>query len=244
MPRALTLLLVLWAPALPAQSSDEADRLFTLGTTLFAQGDATGAAAAFEGARATGLTSAALEHNLGTAYLEAGRYPQAVLHLERARLLRPRDPLVRHNLDLARRRALGTDAALPEGFMFGTLSTLERFLGAWGLFGIAVVVALLLGGLAWRLQGPWRRRGLVVGGALLGLTLAAAFAVSARRAVPRGVLLQPADVRAQPGPSAPVRAAAPAGLTVRLGEAEGEWQTVTLPGGAHGWVRAGSVESL
>jgi len=230
---ALVLLLLL-QPA-PADRAD-ADRLFELGTALVAEGDTAGAVAAWEGARATGWTAAAVEHNLGTVALGQGDAPRARLHLERAARLAPADEAVRQNLRLARER-LGIPAASPVEVAWARASAVVPPAG-W----VALALALVFGAVGLALAG--RRRG--AGG--LGVVAAAAvviagLAVWGATQAEGIVLLDQAVVAEAPSPTAPAVARLRAGEAVRLGEATEGWREVRVDGEA-GWVPEAAVAPL
>lgn len=68
------------------------------GDAAFTDGDFTKAVEMYSQILNGGHTSAALEYNLGSAYFKLNRVGQAILHLERARRLSPRDDDIQFNL--------------------------------------------------------------------------------------------------------------------------------------------------
>lgn len=238
------LLLALFQPS--ANGRAEAERLFALGQQLFEEGDVAGAAAAFEGAVATGWTSGALHFNLGTAYLRLGRTGLAVLHLERARRFRPDDEAVTHNLRLAYERAAVTplaEASPP------VVAVLQRTVGVGGLMGLALVLYLgtlaLVGYRLWtRTPTAALRRALVVLAPLTGVALVLAVWTWNAARTPTGIVLNQTVLRAAPGSDAPERRPLAAGQPVRLLGAEGAWRAAQLPDGTRGWLPVRAVEEL
>lgn len=107
------------------------------------------AAQIYEQLAAQGAPSAPLFYNLGNAYFLQGDTNRAVRAYEAAAELAPRDPDVRHNLELARSQTTGIALAQPAGPL-GELSTLTGrwltinelaviALGAWFLLGFFIV---------------------------------------------------------------------------------------------------------
>ena len=227
----LVLALLQTAPADRA----EAERLFELGTRLVAEGDTAGAVAAWEGALATGWTSAAAEHNLGTVALAQGQTGRARLHLERAAHLDPLDPAVRQNLGLARARA-GEPAPSAARAAWTWAVAVVRPVGL-----VALALAVAFGALAVGVAGRPR--------VAAGLGVVAAVAVGAaalavwERTRPVGVALADGAVVEAPSPTATGVARLRAGEAVGVGPAVDGWRPVTV-GDAEGWVRADAVEPV
>lgn len=228
-------LLLLQAAAADSPSA-EAERLFALGSTLVAEGDTAGAVAAWEGAVATGWTSAAAEHNLGTVALARGDAGRARLHLERAAHLDPESVATAHNLRIAREAAgVGARPAWHVAW--------DRAVGVARPVGL---VALALG-LAFAALGVLfldrRRTAAALGLVALAAVGAASAALWERTRAVAVVVAPEADVREAPSASAPGVARVRAGETVGLGEARAGWRAVTADGEA-GWVPEGTVERL
>ena len=235
--RRLALLLALAAAPAAAQAPRaDAERAFALGLALAAEGDTTGAAAAFEAARAGGA-SAALEHNLARLALARGDVGRARLAAERAYRLDPSAAGVADVLDAARQAA---GDAPPTALRL----RLDAAVGPLGPLGV-VLLALALAALA--ALAVWQRHrlpGLVVGlaVALAALALGGAAALLAERTALDAVLVESAALRGAPSPDAPEGLRLDAGRLVHAGERRDGW--VRLGGGLDGWVPEGAVEAL
>jgi len=236
----LLALLLLGPPR--AEDRPEAERLFQLGLELVAEGDTTGALAAWDGAAATEWTSAALSYNRGAVALRRGDLGTARLALERAAQLDPRNATIASAL--AEVREQSGDAA-PSQIEHSVQIALAR-LGLIGAAGLALILyGLSLGiGVLW-----WRRRtrplafsalassmvfALALGLATLGLMAASA---------PRGVVLDTGILRTAPSPTATEAARIRAGTTLQLGETQGAWQAVAVDD-VEGWVPVSLVEAI
>lgn len=244
---ALLLLLAFFQPA--PDDSAEAARLFALGNELYAEGDALGAAAAYERAAETGWTSAALETNLGTVYAEAGRLGRAVLHLERARRLDPNDEAVAHNLTVVLDR-LGDDvgAALPPSETAGRWLASTVGVGSLAVLAFVLYLAVITLLVAWtwtRALPVWRRRALVALAPLAVLVGAAAVLAARAEALPRAVVVaEAAALRTAPTPEAASAGSAPEGAVLVVTDRAGGWAEVRLPDGSTGWAEIGAVEEI
>lgn len=229
----VVLTILLTAPVAVGQA--EADRLFEVGSRLVAEGDTAGAVAAWEGATATGWTSAAVEHDLGTVALARGETARARLHLERAARLAPRTPAVVKNVRLARARAGEPEPSAARRAWEQSVATLRPL----GL--VALALALSFGAFALALRGR-RRAALVLGGVAL-LAVGAASVAVWERTRPLAVVMAEAAVVESPSPSAAGVARLAPGETVSAGDAVEGWRPVRA-GRLRGWVRADAVEPI
>jgi tetratricopeptide (TPR) repeat protein len=237
---ALALVLLQLIPAgTPLSSTDrgEAERLFALGMSLVAERDTSGAMAAFEGALATGWTSAEAEYNLGSLALHRGEKGVARLHLERAARLAPLDASVQKNLGLAR-SAVGVRAPGPAQRLWDVIRSTVRPLG---LVGLSVSLNLLLGFILIRQKSKsWHR--IVLGGAAV-LVLIAATTALVQESRSAGIALVATSVRSTAGASALIEGELTEGQRVTLGDSEGDWREVKARG-VRGWVPDASVQPL
>lgn len=214
----------------------EADRLFALGNRLIAEGDTTGAVAAWEGATDAGWTSAAVEHNLGTVALLRRDVPRARLHLERAARLDPLDDAIARNLALARERA-GEPAPSPAERVWGRVVGALRPLGV-----VALALAVAFGALGLAVAGR-RRWAAGVGVVAVAAVIGAGFVVWEATRPVGVVLVDDAAVVESPSPAAPGVARLRAGETVEVGPEAAGWRRVSV-GRAGGWVRADAVAPI
>ena len=236
---ALAVLLLAGGEAAHAQDLAEADRLFSLGTQLVAEGDTTGAVAAFQGAadagRAAGRLSVGAEHDLGALALARRDVGRARLHTERAARLAPLDSAVARNAVLARAAA----RLEPETAIDHVWRVVRGVVGPTGLVALALALAYAALGLA--LAGR-RRAAVPVGVLALVATLGAVEALVAAGRT-EGVVLVATEVREAAAPDADRAGALAPGAVVRLGETAGAWRRVTGET-ADGWAPAAAVEAL
>lgn len=226
----------------------EAERLFELGNTLYAEQDISGAVAAYEGALATGWTSAALERNLGLAHAEAGRIGHAVLHTERARRLDPGDGAIRQNLQfLQAQRGAEPEPVPPAEAVTRWLA--ER-IGAGVLAGLAFMLYLgvlgLVGFAVWnRTLSTLQRRALVVLVPLLLFVSLLAIGTSRYTTAPQAVVTaETALLRNAPTPNAGQRGEAAEGTVLPVTDRRGAWLELRLADGTTGWASADDAELL
>lgn len=236
---AVLALLLLAPPA--AEDRAQAERLFQLGLELVAEGDTVGALAAWDGAAATGWTSAALAYNRGAVALAQGDLGAARLALERAARLDARTPAIASALAEVRDRA--GDAPAPAEAAVraarATLGPLGVVLGALALYALA----LALGVRAARRRTRALVAGTVAGAALAIGALALAALVLSDASPSRAVALSDGAVRDAPSPTAVETGRLRAGAGVELGAVRGDWQAVRAEG-LDGWVPRGRVAPI
>ncbi|MCB2210961.1 tetratricopeptide repeat protein [bacterium] len=98
----------------------------------------------------TGYSSGPLLYNLGNAYYKSGRLGESILMYERAAKLMPHNRDVRHNLELARLRAVDRIDTPPRLFVWKWLEALRDSMhpsiiayGAW-IFSLLLAISLAL----------------------------------------------------------------------------------------------------
>jgi tetratricopeptide (TPR) repeat protein len=236
----LSFLLVLQLGTLsPVDSYNEANRLYE-------EGDYTGAIERYEEALLSSRDSR-LFFNLGNAYFKSGRVGKAVVNYRRARLLSPRDPDIRANLDFTRSyradkvetRTNPLIAILTHLLQF--FSVREAFLSASILFFLGFVL----------LSAAVVRRQRWLGYAALGIFLIFLyffFSWGAWRTVlgGRGAAVVVPETTAYSGPGHEYREVLKVhdGLEVRIKDERRGFALVQIPGGLGGWVEENAVEEV
>lgn len=209
---------------------------------------------AYQSILGSGFESADLHYNLGNAYFKTGDLGRAILSYERALRLRPGDPDVRANLDLARSLTADAIEPLPRFWVLSALDWWVNLLPRGGLF-ILVVLAWLLGasGLCLRIlsRGPGRRSlGIwLMAGSGLGLVLFGT-TLLARENVLAGadwgvILVEEVPVQSAPSQEDDLTLFhVHEGTKVRLDQRTGGWAEVVLEDGRVGWVPSEALETI
>jgi hypothetical protein len=224
-------------------------QLFADGNAAFLSGDMSRAVAAYEALVSEGVTSPALETNLGAAWLRQGKRGLAALHFERALFLDPGDEDARADLLEVRRGNVdrlegdsedgGADALArllaPLPALASGLALVLLWSAAWVLLGVRV----LRGGPRWIAVAA---AGCFAGAALAALTSWGA-AAGRTMAMQRGVVIAH-SVPAREGPAdrSASRFEIHEGTTVRVEDEDSGFRRVKLANGLTGWVPAPSVE--
>lgn len=249
--RRLAVLFAFLLAAVPgaARAESSATEAFLHGNDLYRQGDFAGAAAAYEGVIASGITSPELEYNLGNAYLKAGKLAPAILHYRRAIKMRPRYESALLNLNYA--RSLTQDVK-PDDQSTDRMAWIGRLrLGpgrAAGLCVLAVAGFLILAALRlrWLATRPWVGvLQAVLGVVALLLAGAVLFEWSEYHGHPEGVVA-PAEVevRAGPGTTYTVSFRLHEGAEVELLRQSAGWREIKVSDRLQGWVPQKDVDAI
>lgn len=176
-------------------------------------------------------------YNLGNALFRQGRYAEALVAYERARLAMPRDPELLANIKLTRERLeLGT----AEGEAFGeTVAALRDRFTAAERFWMCVLGNALAAGLLCFGGRRLRIAGAVLAVLAAGMLVEVAFLGPAR--APQGIIVQPkVALRAEPSAELEALMTVRSGVSVEvLGTGEA-WTQVRFRG-RKGYVPAGAV---
>ena len=247
------ILLAILLMAHPASSADvPVTERFQQGNTFYEQGQYAEAAAAYQAIVATGLHNGAVYYNLGNALLKADQLGAAILFLERARRLLPRDEDVAFNLQYARSQTLDKleeQAASPfltllvtirDALTFSELSAL-----AFGLYWLlsGLIIALLVAPNRMRRRLVWFGILPVVGFLLLtGMVLMAQWrAAAADEAI---LLATQAEAKTGPGASYSTLFEIHAGAKVVIQREKQDWVEIKLPNNVIGWIMQKDLERI
>lgn len=224
------------------------------GNQLYQEGDFAGALEAYEAILDGGFESSDLYYNLGNAYFKTGSLGRSILSWERALRLRPNDPDVQANLELARSITSDEIEPLPR---FWVLSALAWWVDLFPRRGLALTVGLayLLGalglclrilsrGIGARKAGGWMALGGGAGLLLFGATLLA------RNGVLGGadwgiILVEEVPVQSAPsGEDDLTLFHIHEGTKVRLDQTTESWSEIVLEDGRVGWVPSVAFEEI
>ena len=181
-------------------------------------------------------------YNLANSYARAGKPGLAVLNYERAALLAPYDPDIAANLEYVR-----TSAHVPPEPLsrFARIAqTASPALAAWlGVVGIALVGAALLAKRAPPRLRWLRACGILLGAALIALTLSNAMSLWPRmhEAV---VLINQTPALVSPVPMADTAFVLPEAETVTMTAKHEDFILVRTRGGLSGWVARANLGAV
>lgn len=253
--RRLILLLVLpllCIGDLHAEDASVQDR-FRQGVERYRAADYRGAIGVFEELAAEGYSDFDLYYNLGAANYKNGDLGKSILYYERALLMEPGSPDVRHNLNVVRARLRDRVDPIPLLFFvqwWNDIKTGHRpetmFWWSLALFWMLAAAAFVFFGFRRVLL---RRIALATGILLLvmfSVTLSLALIRDAEIEAHRNavVMMPEATVRSSPDASAVESFLVHEGLVVSILEAENGQFRIRLEDGKTGWIEASAVERI
>ncbi len=242
---------VAWAGDGDQERFEEANELLT-------RGEAEQAKIRYEALREEGIVDAALEHNLGNAYLRTGALGRAIGSYRRGLGLQPEpkvEEALRRNLEIVRRQLQdryrsGEDSrqfiyADPGGLWYrlthlvGSSDLTWLALGSWSLLFLLLSLRRLIA--RWRWTGPAAVPVAVITGLLFALLWGQ---THLDNDISLGVIVT-SDASLQDGPHVDARGVPVAeGMELRVLEDREGWSEVELAGGRRGWISRASFEAL
>jgi len=236
----ILLLLSAVSPAL----GETPEELFERGNAAYANARYGEAVRAYETVLKYDIRDPRVEYNLGNAYFRLGELGLAILHYERAHRLRPVDPDIRVNLELARSRRI--DRVEPEetaAVVRWTRALQDRIGPDRQAIGFLAVLWVIAGLVTWASIRPpgwsawmgWTLAVLVLAAALTALSWRVTWQrlEGERIAV---VLDASVEVLAGPGENNASLFTVHEGLTLTIRSERPDWVQVSLPNGLNGWI--------
>lgn len=229
-----------------AMAVDAANQLYTTGHY-------TEAIQLYEGQVARGVQDSALFFNLGNAYFQQGDLGRAVLNLERAAQLNPRDADIKINLALVREQTtelFAEDPVGPLAVLADVTSWLTENETAVLVLSFWFLLSFLI--LARRQANSEKvQKALQVGSVLaLALLLISGASLASRafleQTQPAGVVVSPTvAVSNGPGFEFTTDFSLSGGTEVKFTETQGEWVRLAVPAGAgENWIPVEAIETL
>ncbi|MEO8615300.1 MAG: tetratricopeptide repeat protein [Luteolibacter sp.] len=216
---------------------------------LFQSGDFAAAASIYQKSIDANGPSAALLYNLGNSRYRLGQHGPAILAYERAKLLTPRDPDLIANLNLARKAATVFDKGSFNPRLEAGLTWLSRNEWSWLVVGSGLWIgAISVFGGALRRILPGTRKVMIGSTVFAGLFIAAGSTalILRRDEDTRGIVLsKDAAVHLSPFEKAENIGTPGAGRIVQMGEKNGEYFYISVPGTElDGWMAEKDVEMI
>ena len=246
--RAFGAIVVLLA-AVSTAVGETPEELFERGNAAYESSRYGDAVNAYEMVLKYDIHDARVEYNLGNAYFRLGELGRAILHYERAHRLRPIDPDIRANLELARSRRI--DRVEPEevAAVVGWTRTLQDRLGPdrqalvflvllWVIAGLVTWASIRLAG--WSAWQGWTLAALLLAASLVALSWGVTWQrlEGERVAV---VLAASVEVLAGPGENNASLFTVHEGLTLTVRSERPDWVQVSLPNGLNGWIPRAAI---
>jgi hypothetical protein len=219
---------------------------------LYVSGHYGEAARIYEQEIARGVQDSAVYFNLGNAYFQQGDMGRAVLNLQRAAQLSPRDEDIQANLELARQQTTELFAEDPTGPV-AILAGITSWMSLNEAAVLVLILWFLLGFflLAYREANGPRGKRLTQTLALLVLILMLLAGVSLasrsflQQTQPPGVVVTPSVAISDSPGAAPAGYSLNGGTKVNVVDRLGDWVRLDMPQGAgETWVPADAIEPV
>jgi tetratricopeptide (TPR) repeat protein len=246
MNRALMIIGILATSFMMAESRDLQDLLQT-GNQYYLDGKYEMAVQSYQAIIDSGYASAELYYNLGNAYYKSHDITMALVHYERARILKPNDPEINHNLEIAREFVVDRIEVLPEFFLRKAYVDFVKIFDAdiWALLSI-VAFGLALGlFLAYFFMNQIFLRKFSFWAGILFIVMAAStlmFALKQNNLVTKhrqAIILTPSvTIKSSPDEDSGTDLfLLHEGTKVTISDELGDWREVVLSDGNSGWLK-------
>lgn len=197
--------------------------------------------------------SAGLYYNLGNAYYKSGKYTQAILNYERAKLLAPSDEDIQFNLDLANQHVVDNINPLPQVFFVRWWNALANKFSAdsWAKISVATfILMLILAGFFFLSRSVNIKRLSFWVGILVVAISIFSFNFAARQKNQMtshnfAIITQPSvTVKSSPSDGGTDLFLIHEGLKVEIKDHLGSWNEIQLADGNQGWLPSNSLEKI
>jgi tetratricopeptide (TPR) repeat protein len=236
-----------------AESRDLQD-LLQAGNQYYLDGEYEMAVQAYQSIIDSGYTSAELYYNLGNAYYKSHDITMALVNYERARILKPNDPEIQHNLAIAREFVVDRIEVLPEFFLRKAYVGFVKIFDAdiWALVSV-VTFGLALGlFLAYFFMKRLFFRKISFWTGVLFIIMAAAnflFALQQNNLVTKhnqAIILTPSvTIKSSPDEDSGTDLfLLHEGTKVTISDELGDWREVVLSDGNSGWLKESDLIRL
>lgn len=230
------------------------DSLWTGATAAYAEGRWEDAIDGYTAISRSGLESADLYCNIGSAYFKAEDYPHAVLYYERALKLDPSCSDARYNLEVVSGFIQDRIDPVPE-FVLKTWTKSVCYILDSDAWAALFIVFLLLAGLMTVVlvlssRTAWKRTGFFSGIVFLLLAVASvSFSLWQRSdymRANRAVVMRPVtSVKSSPSDEASTDLfILHEGTSVRILDTVGDWNNIELADGRQGWIPSDDIEVI
>jgi tetratricopeptide (TPR) repeat protein len=231
---------------------DEARNAFEQGNNAYKNGDYTTALAQYKLADSLS-DGAAIDYNLGNTYFKLKKWPDAILHYERALKFAPANEDIRHNLRLANERIVDRIETLPKSKAAIWWEDFRYGIGpdGWAWISIALAVVCVLAFLLyWVGKGVAIKRFGFFSGIVLFLLVIAAITLAASAEKYRythvsGIIFtDKVDIKSEPREVANSMFVLHAGTKVAILSHDGDWYEISIASGNKGWIAASDLREI
>ena len=217
------------------------EQIFSLANLSFADGRYDEAIDSYLKIIKKGVKNPDVYYNLANTYVKTGDAGRAILNYERALELTPGNSDVEYNLSLVRKKISGEEALPDSGLLLSRIITLDQSSDMVLFFYCLTFISLIF--MVLSSQEARKRKMLRLGAGLAFMTIFFA-AVSAiqiydQEKTELGIVVsEDAGLYEVPMVKGDALATLPAGLKLKVIEANGEWFRIETRAGLTGWVKS------
>ncbi len=228
-------------------------QLFDQGNADYRGGNYEGAIVQYQKIIDGGRVSAPIYFNLGNAYYREGKIGPAILAYERAERLKPGDPDIAHNLQLADLKTVDRIEPVPELFIIQWLRSYDALIpfdiafrvmmAAWVVFFVALAGIFVIRNVPLLRILRWFALVavllLIVSGGTVGVHTLLSHGSN------EGIIMTPvATAKSSPDEQSINAFVIHEGLKVKLSDTLGDWVKITLADGKVGWIHTNQCERI
>jgi len=194
--------------------------------------------------------NSAVMYNISNSAFRNGDIGKAILFLERARLIAPKDPDITANLNFLRRQTVDKFVEEEEGFLQKIFNDFQNLLTLETQVIIILILSLIMVFLLGFALFSHKRRNLKIYIIMILFVLTLIMGVSAavkynrqKNNIRAVVMTEVINAVNEPRGNIPIFTAHE-GTVLRIVNTSGEWYFVSLPNGISGWVQAKFLERI
>lgn len=240
--------------AFPVSAQSGVEQLvFDQANELYLKGEYSAAREEYQKIINSGFESADLYYNLGNTFYKLGQIPPAILYLEKALLLNPKNEDIRFNLDLVNSLVVDKINPVNEFFIRKWISNFAGILKAdvWGYLGLAAFFLLLsVFVFGYATRGFRYRKMILSSGSLLLVVLVFSLVLGSiqnKQSVhPDSAIVFSSSLTAKssPDPGGTDLFVIHEGLKVKIIDQVGTWIRIRLADGNEAWIPEDSIERI
>lgn len=248
--RIITFVLTLLAANLAHSEESNNEKLLKKSEQAYAAGNYDSTLVFLENLTEQGYQSFALFYNMGNAHYKLGNIPEAILHYEKAKKLKPNEDDLNYNLQLANAQITDNVKELPDNrlitFIAGALKT-----DSWATLSIVAFFLFLIGLILFFYLPAPRQKSIFLSSSIVSLVVAfvlflLAFQRNSNLDKIQEAVIMTASVTVTSAPTEIGKKlfVIHEGLKVEIKEEQGNFAKIKLADGNVGWVEKGTLSHI
>ncbi len=201
----------------------------------------------------SGLSSHLLFFNIANTHYKSGDIARAILNYRKALKISPTDKDILYNLEVAESHTKDKIEKLPEFFLKGWNSSIQRLFGCtgWSVISLSTLAVMLAMMLLFLLSANLRLRKIGFGVAILSAVISFSslmYAISERGEMLEQdgavIMSRSVSIKSSPDNSSTDLFLLHEGTTVKIIRSLGDWYEIVISDGKEGWIESKRVEKI